>query len=86
MKYPKYVYFPLGGFVDEWWKEFSELNSSCSSSLIAKMINGSGMSLVPKGYFPYDDGVHNTTSGEVLHQGNLFFFLPIQIHMHVFVH
>ena len=64
MRYPEYVYAPLGGLGDEWWTLYPETNSSCPHSLIAKMINGS-ISIVEEGFFPTQNTSFHATSGQV---------------------
>ena len=64
MRYPDYVYLPLGGFDDEWWENYPETNTSCSHSVIAEMINGS-ISVVPEGYFPAQNSSIKTISKQV---------------------
>ena len=65
MKYPHFTFFTLGSLADEWWEEYLETNSSCPHSMIATMVNGSSVSIVPNGYFPNGNEILNTTSGEV---------------------
>ena len=64
MRYPEYVYVPLGGLGDEWWGLYPETNSSCPHSVIAEMNNGS-ISIVPEGFFPTQNTSVNTMSGQV---------------------
>ena len=71
MRYPEYVYVPLGGLGDEWWGLYPETNSSCPHSLIAEMIIGS-ISIVPEGYFPMHNTSVTTTSGQVKCHSKIF--------------
>ena len=65
MKYPKYTWLTIDGLVEEWWENYLNY-TTCTNEAIMKMINGSIISVVPKGILPYtENGMPNTTSGEV---------------------
>ena len=73
MRYPEYMFFPLGGLGEEWWESYPETITPCSHSEIAEMVKGT-LSIVSEGFTLNQDTSVNTTSGQVYHTIHNMYF------------